>query len=267
MADPSAASDLPRATGGRLAELELGMFTSDLSVNEFLLIKEIDFHPVGLVMGSSICQIGASTGTFNDSLELGGLTTTMYKARELAMTRMEEEAIVLGADGVVGVRLDVKYYELGGEVAEFLAVGTAVKATNGKNYHNSLGKPFTSDLSGQDFWILMHAGSIPVGLVMGLCVYRVARRTQGQVASTALRNVELTELTTSLTKAKELAMSRMYDEARHLGASGIVGVRFEERKRQPGSSNVEFWALGTAVIDTGEAVSLPDPTTIISLSD
>ena len=47
------------------------------------------------------------------------------------MTRMEEEADVLGADGVVGVRLDVNYYEWGSRPAEFIAVGTAVKAKDG----------------------------------------------------------------------------------------------------------------------------------------
>ena len=33
------------------------LFTSDLSVNEFLLVKEAGFDPLGLVMGSSIYQI------------------------------------------------------------------------------------------------------------------------------------------------------------------------------------------------------------------
>ena len=43
----------------------------------------------------------------------------MYHARELAMTRMEEEADQLGADGVVGVRLDIGRYEWGKDMAEF----------------------------------------------------------------------------------------------------------------------------------------------------
>jgi uncharacterized protein YbjQ (UPF0145 family) len=34
---------------------------------------------------------------------------------------MEEEADELGADGVVGVRLDVNYYEWGNDAAEFIA--------------------------------------------------------------------------------------------------------------------------------------------------
>ena len=93
------------------------------------------------------------------------------------MTRMEEEADVLGADGIVGVRLDVNYYEWGKSTAEFIAVGTAVKAKDGSSWRNAEGKPFTSDLSGQDFWTLLHAGYAPLGLVLGTCVYHVAHRT------------------------------------------------------------------------------------------
>ncbi|MDE3139974.1 MAG: heavy metal-binding domain-containing protein, partial [Acidobacteriota bacterium] len=93
-------NDLPQATEHRLEELEHGLFTSDLSVNEFLLIKEVGFHPVGLVMGSSIYHTGLQTRKWSQSQELTKLTEAMYNARELAMTRMEEEAAELGADGV-----------------------------------------------------------------------------------------------------------------------------------------------------------------------
>ena len=47
------------------------------------------------------------------------------------MTRMEEEADQLGADGVVGVRLDIGRYEWGPGMAEFIAIGTAVKHREG----------------------------------------------------------------------------------------------------------------------------------------
>ena len=94
------------------------------------------------------------------------------------MTRMEEEAQELGADGVVGVRLDVNYYEWGSDSAEFIAFGTAVKAEDGTSYKNALGKPFTSDLSGQDFWTLIRAGYRPLGFVTGNCVCYVPPETQ-----------------------------------------------------------------------------------------
>ena len=259
--------DLPKDAAHRLEELEHGLFTSDLSVNEFLLVKEAGFHPLGFVMGSSIYHIGIQTRKWGQSQELTKLTQAMYSARELAMTRMEEEAIALGADGVVGVRLDVNYYEWGMDAAEFIAVVTAVKAEDGASYLNKLGKPFTSDLSGQDFWTLMQTGHVPQGLVMGTCVYHIAHRGLAQTLGNAGQNVELPNFTQALYEARELAMTRMQDEANELGASGIVGVRLEEKTHQWGSHTIEFLSLGTAVVKGEGDVVLPRPTTIISLDN
>src|SRR2546423_769009 len=133
-------------------EVARGFFTSDLSVNEFLLVKQSGFEPLGLVLGSSIYHIGFQQAMWNQSQEMGVLTQAMYHARELAMTRMEEEADALGADGIVGVRLEVGQYEWGESLAEFLAVGTAVRAASGESHRTPDGKTFTSDLSGQGFW-------------------------------------------------------------------------------------------------------------------
>ncbi|MDG6929520.1 MAG: heavy metal-binding domain-containing protein, partial [Nitrososphaerota archaeon] len=65
-------------------------------------------------------HIGVQMRKWGSSQELNKLSEAMYNARELAMTRMEEEADQLGADGVVGVRLDVNYYEWGSDAAEFI---------------------------------------------------------------------------------------------------------------------------------------------------
>jgi uncharacterized protein YbjQ (UPF0145 family) len=265
---PAAApTDLPKDATRRLEELEHGLFTSDLSVNEFLLVKEAGFHPLGFVMGSSIYHIGIQTRKWGQSQELDKLTEAMYTARELAMNRMEEEAEELGADGVVGVRLDVNYYEWGNDSAEFIAFGTAVKAEDGTSYRNALGKPFTSDLSGQDFWTLMQTGHVPQGLVMGTCVFHIAHRKLTQALGSVGQNVELPNFTQALYEARELAMTRMQDEAGRLNASGIVGVRLEEKSHQWGSHTIEFLALGTAVTKRSGEVTLPKPITIISLDN
>src|SRR5471030_2759203 len=186
------------------------LFTSDLSVFEFVLIEQMSWRPMGLVLGSSIYHVGIQYANFYQNQELEYLTQAMYTARELAMTRMEEEADVLGADGIVGVRLDVNYYEWGKSTAEFIAVGTAVKAKDGTSWRNAEGKPFTSDLSGQDFWTLLHAGYAPLGLVLGNCVYYVAPQLQQQ--GYAAQNMELTGPTQAFYDARELAMERMQAE-------------------------------------------------------
>ena len=94
-----------RGEGGRKP-----LFTSDLTVSEFLLVKEAGFEPLGLVVGTSIYHIGLQVARLRQNMEMDVLTQAMYHARELAMRRMEEEAHVLGADGVVGVRLVVGRY-------------------------------------------------------------------------------------------------------------------------------------------------------------
>src|ERR1051325_3178444 len=187
-ADPTALG-IPEDAMRRLAEMRPGqattLFTSDLSVNEFLLVREAGFRPLGLVLGSSIYHVGLQFGRWGKNQEPDVLSQAMYHARELAMGRMEAEADALGADGIVGVRLDVELKEFGADIAEFIAVGTAVKAEPGagggnvNSWRNNKNQPFTSDLSGQDFWTLIRAGYAPLGMVMGSCVYHVAHQKFG----------------------------------------------------------------------------------------
>ena len=52
----------PQAADSRLAKTaganESGVFTSDLSVSEYVLLGEAGFEPLGFVVGSSIYHIG-----------------------------------------------------------------------------------------------------------------------------------------------------------------------------------------------------------------
>ena len=145
--DPTSTEGLAEHATERLQMNARGLFTSDLSVNEYLCVEKADFEPVGLVVGSSIYHIGYQQSAFKSNQEMTVLTQAMYEARELAMTRMEEEADQLGADGIVGVRLDIGRYEWGADIAEFIAIGTAIKHKGGKIHRAPNGRPFTSDLS------------------------------------------------------------------------------------------------------------------------
>ena len=261
---------LPQEALERLHELEatggtLGLFTSDLSVNEFMLVREAGFRPRGLVFGSSIFHVGIQGRRWGKNVELGKLTEALYSARELAMTRMEEEADVLGADGIVGVRLDIKYYDWGKHSAEFIAIGTAVSATEGGDWRTKRGLPFTSDLSGQDFWTLLQTGFAPLGLVLGNCVYHVGHRNAIGAINQYPRSMEQPKITQALYEARELAMARMQDEASSLGAEGVVGVQLVEKSHMMGSHIIEFLAVGTAVRPISGEHSLALPQLTLSL--
>jgi len=268
-----AAQGVPEDAMKRLAQLRPGkgsIFTSDLTVNEFLLVREAGFRPLGLVLGSSIYHVGIQMGRWSKNQELTTLSQAMYHARELAMSRMEAEASALGADGIVGVRLDVEFKEFGADIAEFIAVGTAVKADGADpgphgHWRNNKNKPFTSDLSGQDFWTLIRAGYAPLDMVMGSCVYHIAHQRFAQVIGNTGRNVEIEQFTQALYDARELAMSRMQAEAEALDAEGIVAVQLRQHSHTWGSHTTEFFAIGTAVRPIRADHVIARPTMVLSL--
>lgn len=116
-------------------------FTSDLTAQEFWLTLDRGYTPVGLVLGNSVFSIGVIRNLLGgwkarfrgDVQEFSQL---MYDARRIALHRMQEEARLLGADGIIGVNVEIKELEhvLGrsGEYIEVTAVGTAVKLTDPK---------------------------------------------------------------------------------------------------------------------------------------
>ncbi|MEA2155355.1 MAG: hypothetical protein QOE11_1495 [Solirubrobacteraceae bacterium] len=264
--NPTSTEGVPEAGIARLEQNKRGLFTSDLSVAEFLLVREAGFDPLGLVVGSSIFHIGFQQSSWKVSEEMQVLSEAMYSARELAMTRMEEEAEQLGADGIVAVRLEVSRYDWGEHMAEFIAIGTAIRHREGELHRAPNGRPFTSDLSGQDFWTLLRSGHRPVGMVMGSCVYHVAHRGMFQSLKQAGQNIELPNFTQALYDARELAMERMQAAAEALQAEGIVGVQLTEGSHGWGSHVIEFFAIGTAIVPYGEDHQITAPTTVLDLS-
>jgi uncharacterized protein YbjQ (UPF0145 family) len=278
-------ADLPQHARERLMQMrEKKLFTSDLSVNEFLLVKEAGFEPLGLVMGSSVYQMVTQVpqvpyGQFG--VEVSWMSHALYHSRELAMNRMEEEADQLGADGIVGVRLDVNVHAFGQGILEFMAVGTAVRHAGGGNFRNAKGKPFQSDLSGQDFWTLIRAGYRPVGFAMGNCVAYVPPGTLMMTTGSSGDNQELSEYTHVLYDARELAIGRLQYEAEQVGAQGIVGVTVTEKEHSWGAGTrlrdgnaaytngelIELFVVGTAVVryDTGK--KLPPVHLAVPLND
>ena len=235
------------------------LFTSDLSVSEFVLLEQMGWRPLGLVLGSSIYHVGIQYGNFYQNQELQYLTAAMYEARDLAMTRMEEEADVLGADGIVGVRLEVGGYAWAENALEFTAVGTAVKAPDGAGtWRTRDNKPFTSDFSVQDFYKLVTStGYVPRELVLGNCVYHIAHQGFSQMMRTLGTNVELQNYTEAIYDARELAMGRMQSEAEAHGADGIVGMQIVEKTHIWNPHVIEVMAIGTSVEKRGEPTTVP----------
>ena len=269
-------NDLPahareRLQGLRSAAHESGVFTSDFSVNEFLLVRKAGFEPIGLCMGTCVYHVGYQFGTWSQNQEMEVLSKAMYHARELAMSRMRAEATAMGADGIVGVELTIKRLEWDEHLLEFIAIGTGVVHAEGhKGFRAHDGGPFTSDLSGQDFWSLLHAGYRPVEMVMGSCVYHVAHRGMMAGLAGAGRNVELENYTSAMYEAREIAVERMQVEAAAAKAEGVVGVDIHEGSHVWKPHVIEFFAIGTAVVPLEQEIAperIADPTLVLSVND
>ena len=113
-----------------------GVITSDLTAEDMWSITKLGFVPLKLILGTSVYSLGVAGGikTALHSFvkgELNSLTEMIYGAREQSLKKVQMQAEEIGADDVLGIQTYI--YQLGGDVIEFLAVGTAVKRYNGIN--------------------------------------------------------------------------------------------------------------------------------------
>jgi uncharacterized protein YbjQ (UPF0145 family) len=232
-------------------------FTSDLSVNEFMLTLECGYEALGQVMGSSVYNMGyqymPASNWYYSSGELQVLSQAHMDARHLAFGRMLQEAKLLNADGVVGVRLERREGDVEAGMMEFIAVGTAVRKKGSPPLAPGA-LPFMSSLSGQHMWMLEKEGMDTVGFAFGTSVYFQIPDWRGQNVLWSWSNAEMTSLTQGFYAAREIAMGRLSQDAMRVGASGVVDVTVENHYRRYTDNNnnligiiVYFTAFGTAV--------------------
>ena len=239
------------------------MFTSNLSVNEFVLSQQSKLTPLGQVMGNSAYCLNRSV--FDNRIDTGeikALTRPLLEVYLKALYGLQQNAKRLQAHAVIGVRLEQtrKYKRLWTpkNVIEVKAIGTAV----GWERKEVPEKPYLSGLSGQEFYALDCAGYRPVGLVLGHSVYYQISQGRDLFATVPTGaslldyervnpNIERTDYTKAISIARELAVKRMRAEAEYLQAEGIVGVSIKKQVslRESGLL-LEFLALGTAIISS-----------------
>ena len=208
-----------------------GFFTSDLSVNEFLLVKEAGFEPVGLVrrqldLPHRLPAVALEPEPGDDGPDAG----------DVPRARAGDDADG-GGGRPAGRRRDRR--RAPGRSAATSGARTWPSSSRsaprsqreGVIHRAPNGRPFTSDLSGQDFWTLLQAGYRPVGLVMGNCVYHVAHRGCCSRSSRPARTSSCSNFTQALYDARELAMERMQNEAEAIRRRG--DRRRRDHREQP----------------------------------
>jgi uncharacterized protein YbjQ (UPF0145 family) len=299
------AGSIPLTAERRLQALggDGALFTSGLSVNEFALLDRLGPRPVAQVMGASIHQIGwqylpvpdswraSASGWqsgsaspmgagWNDTLvtELDVITRAWDQARRRALDRITEEARLVGADAVLGVRLQIGEHDWASGTVDYLVSGTAVRFPGGE----PAGWPLLTDVSVQDYWNLYQAGYDSLGLVATTSVVFVstAGSARLQRAMTRTRNQEFPELSQAMFAARDTARARLLGQARDHHADGVVGMafaqsmhedsfRFEGFGSQPGTAPMvrTYASGGTDAERSGTVVTFHAAGTAVRLGD
>jgi uncharacterized protein YbjQ (UPF0145 family) len=268
-------NDLPPVAEARLAEIRRsGTWGSSLTSDEFAAVRSVGFEPAGQVLGAAVYNIGytggygcpGAWGSYSMAWgpaartqvssrggygSFGPMVKTLYDARRAAIGRMVAECVELGGHGVVGVRLSLGSFPAGG--VEFKAIGTAIRGPGVP----PLRRPFTSDLSGQDFAKLVHSGWMPAGLVLGISI--AARhddwRTVGQTRWSS-GNAEVTGWTELVNEGRHDGRQQLALDVKRIGAEGVViadmnmHIRERECPAQEGGRDhiIEMVNIGTAIV-------------------
>ncbi len=240
--------------------------TSDLSVDEALLLHAAGWEPLDLVCGVAVVSV--PVGVWNWGRGAISLASDAHdQAVDQAAAQLRGECSKVHGHGVVGVRVEVsvRTHHIDVEL-----VGTAVRPIGGKDARGTdaaQAMPFVSDLSARDFTLLQRAGWMPVGLAFGASFVYAPRRTAGTAMKQTRQNVELTNYTEAMYSARESAMEKMQRSALHAGGQGVVEVKVTEGPMSFARHAVGFTAWGTAVRLVAEAHQFVKPQVVLPLDD
>lgn len=237
-----------------------GPVTSDLSIDESLILHSIGWEPLDLVCGAGVYSIGQGSWQWGVG-EIQAASSSVSAAFETAGRNLEGDARVVGGHGVVGVNVEVGVER---HVVRVVLTGTAV-APQGEARGG--GSPFVSDLSARDFALLHNAGWEPLGLAYGASYVHVPRRSAGVAMAQSTQNVELTNFTEAMYSAREAAMERMQASAISQRASGVVAVHVYEGPMEFASHAIGFTAWGTSVRRSDTARTPPRARVVVSVDD
>src|SRR5260370_26289401 len=82
-----------RLKGLRSSAHSTGVFTSDFSVNEFLLVRKAGFEPIGLCVGTCVYHVGIQYRTWSHNEQLDVLSKALYHAPAWAMSRRRAASV------------------------------------------------------------------------------------------------------------------------------------------------------------------------------
>jgi uncharacterized protein YbjQ (UPF0145 family) len=240
---------LPPAAHARLDRFSpAGPKTSLLSVPAAVGAEAAGFTPLGEVMGAAVHQIGWSEPSSWAADRIKPLAGLLRQGYETALDRLEEEAIGLGADGVLGIELTTSSPD--GEIQEYVALGTAVRAATKQRPR----RLFTTDLPGYDVAKLMGAGWVPVRIAIGVAGKAMIEWYGRPMVAAWAGNTEVALPTQLATEVRAAARAEFAREIGECGADGgiVSELTFDVWPVKDVAAAGIATVIGTAIARFGE---------------
>lgn len=208
------------------------------------------------------------------NFELTWLESSWSNGWGLATGRMVEEAVALGAAGVIGV-VDEMHPLVGGTTVEFRASGTAVVVPGAPRPAT----PFSTYLAGQRLTKLLEAGFVPVSVaatlssvqMLGYCItnYQLAGTSVGAWYGPSAGGVSgvgpVEQVNRAQAAARRLAREHI---RRQLGTDVLHGASLQQSEREIGEGDLTVQCLlkGTRVRPYKAFDPLDDPVPVVPLT-
>ena len=222
-----------------------------LSGNEIYCLNLKGFAPGELVIGNSVFSMGlfgslAAAGRGILGGEVTQVTQVIHEGRLEAYQRMVAEAQRHGGAGITGVTNELRTFHGN---TEFLSVASTL---HHRGEPPAGSRMFTTSANGQELYCQMDAGFTPIQFVFGNVAYSIGA-TGGIIGSLkAMARGEIKEFSDVFNRTRHLALERIANEGKAVGANAIVGI---ETRTMMFQGVHEMLMLGTA--STHPALAVP----------
>jgi hypothetical protein len=256
-----AADRLPSFVTARLAAAKDGKapWIATMSPAELMLARHKGVRPLAMVSGTCWWHYGFSW------------TNGHAEGWHAALNRLREEALAVGANAVLDVRLRTTRLEGGGgDSMDFTVLGTAVRVDGMEPSTD----PVVATVPALEFMRLLAAGIVPVGIAIGahyewLTPYFRAADARNMPFS----NVPLNELGDFWEHVRRRALLALAHDAQRQGTGVLAHTHFGELiRRENGENPPRFLGrhivVGTVVHTTDAARSpVPPIRTVVDMRD
>lgn len=195
-----------------------------LSGNEMFCLGQKGYSAGQLVVGNSVWSLGFASSLSSLARTLAGGEVTQYtewinRGRHKAFEKMVREAEQRGGVGITGVTSELVMHAVG---LEFLSIGSALHRT-GSSHEGGL--EFSTSADGQGLYCQLDCGFRPIRFVFGNVAYSIGLGGGLAGAFRSMARGEVKEWSEVFNHTRHLALQRITQEARTVGANAVLGIR------------------------------------------